>query len=140
MAARERRLAPSNGGVFVPKTTVLSATDVQRAATRIAHEIIERNRGVEGVALPGLQTWRVAGRAPGPGHRPHRAHLPVPLGTLDVAFYRDDIDCAPSCLSRPFVPVDLTARTVICARRRRALHQPHRRNPTLNSVVDLGRP
>ena len=42
----------------------MTADDVQRAVTRIAHEIIERNHGLDGVVLVGLQTGRrLAGRA-----------------------------------------------------------------------------
>ena len=59
MAERERRLTPPRGGVFVPRTKVLSAEDVQRALRRVAHEIAERNRGLEDVVLVGLQTGGV---------------------------------------------------------------------------------
>ena len=59
MAERERRLTPPRGGVFVPRVQVLTAQDVQRALTRIAHEIIERNHGLEDVVLVGLQTGGV---------------------------------------------------------------------------------
>jgi pyrimidine operon attenuation protein / uracil phosphoribosyltransferase len=82
---------------------VMTAADVQRAATRIAHEIIERNRGLDGVVLAGIQrggVWladqlaetveRIEGR-------------PVPTGSLDVAFHRDDIGL------RPVVPAGSTS-------------------------------
>jgi pyrimidine operon attenuation protein/uracil phosphoribosyltransferase len=59
LAERERRLTPPRGGVFVPRVQVLTAQDVQRALTRIAHEIIERNHGLEDVVLVGLQTGGV---------------------------------------------------------------------------------
>ena len=39
----------------IEASTVLSADDVRRAITRIAHEIVERNHGVEGLVLVGLQ-------------------------------------------------------------------------------------
>ena len=59
MAERERRLTPPRGGVFVPRVQVLTPEDVQRALTRIAHEIVERNRGLEDVVVVGLQTGGV---------------------------------------------------------------------------------
>ena len=44
MAERERRLTPPFGGVFVARTRVMSAEDVDRATWRMAHEIIERTQ------------------------------------------------------------------------------------------------
>jgi pyrimidine operon attenuation protein/uracil phosphoribosyltransferase len=73
----------------------MSESDVQRAIRRIAHEIIERNHGLESVALVGLQTGgvplvhRIADAlAEIDGKRP-------PTGALDVALYRDDIGLRP---------------------------------------------
>lgn len=73
----------------------MSSADVTRAIRRISHEIIERNQGLEGVALVGLQTGgvplaqRIADTlAEIEGVRP-------PTGALDVALYRDDIGLRP---------------------------------------------
>jgi pyrimidine operon attenuation protein / uracil phosphoribosyltransferase len=73
----------------------MAAADVQRAIKRIGHEIVERNHGLDGVVLVGLQTGGVplAGRiadalAETNGTRP-------PTGSLDVALYRDDIGLRP---------------------------------------------
>ena len=95
MAERERRLARPDRKVFVPRSTVMSADDVRRALVRIAHEIVERNHGLDGVVVVGLQTGGV----------PLAERLveavrsiegtAVPFGTLDVAFYRDDIGLRP---------------------------------------------
>ena len=49
MAERERRITPPYGGVFVARKRVMDAEAVRRAVTRIAHEIIERNAGLEDV-------------------------------------------------------------------------------------------
>ena len=87
MAERERRITPPYGGVFVARTQVLDADDVRRAVWRMAHEIIERNHGLDGVVLIGLQTggvpsprrWpRPSSRstAPRPAARHARRRLP----------------------------------------------------------------
>ncbi len=95
MAERERALAPPAGGVFVPRAQVMSADDLRRAVTRIAHEIVERNHGLEGLALVGLQTGGV------PLARRLAAELgrieddTPPVATLDATFYRDDIGLRP---------------------------------------------
>ena len=78
----------------------MSVDDVRRALVRIAHEIIERNHGTEELVVVGLQTGGV----------PLAARLvellreidgtDVPFGTLDVAFYRDDIGLAARAARR----------------------------------------
>jgi pyrimidine operon attenuation protein/uracil phosphoribosyltransferase len=82
---------------------VLNADDVRRAVTRIAHEIVERNRGLDGVVIVGLArggTWlaerlgEVIGQIE-PGEGP-------PVGVLDVSLHRDDIGL------RPVVPGSVT--------------------------------
>jgi len=95
VAERERRLTPPYGGVFVARTRVMTADDMQRALWRIAHEIIERNHGLDAVVLVGLQTGGIElARALADTLQQIEA-VEVPVGTLDVAFYRDDIGLRP---------------------------------------------
>ena len=60
MAERERSHTRPRGAVFVPRAQVMSAADVHRAVTRMAHEIAERNRGLHDLVLIGLQTGGIA--------------------------------------------------------------------------------
>ncbi|HEX6237957.1 MAG TPA: bifunctional pyr operon transcriptional regulator/uracil phosphoribosyltransferase PyrR [Acidimicrobiales bacterium] len=114
MAERERRSTPPFGGVFVARTQVLDRDDVRRAIWRMAHEILERNHGLDDLVLIGLQTGGVpfAGALADAldkidGHRP-------PLGMLDVAFHRDDIGLRPVLPSAVTeIPCDLTGRIVV---------------------------
>jgi pyrimidine operon attenuation protein/uracil phosphoribosyltransferase len=100
-------LTPGHGATTGPRTPtgpreVLSADDVRRALTRIAHEIVERNHGTDGIVLVGLQrggVWIAAELATvlaGIGSS-------VPVGSLDVSFHRDDVGL------RPIVPGHVTA-------------------------------
>ena len=59
MAERERSHTRPLGGVFVAHSQVLTSADVQRALTRMAHEVVERNGGLTDVILIGLQTGLV---------------------------------------------------------------------------------
>jgi pyrimidine operon attenuation protein/uracil phosphoribosyltransferase len=59
MAERERRMTRPYGGVFVARAEVMSADEIARALRRMAHEIIERNHGLENIVLVGLQTGGV---------------------------------------------------------------------------------
>ena len=149
MAERERLLtaarigvaAPVNApaGVFVPRAQVMSADDVRRALTRIAHEVVERNHGLEGVALVGLQTGGA------PLARRLAAELEriegtaVPIATLDATFYRDDIGL------RPLVPeaashitFDLGGLTVVLVDD--VLFTGRTVRAALNALNDYGRP
>jgi pyrimidine operon attenuation protein / uracil phosphoribosyltransferase len=114
VAERERRLTRPSGRVFVPRAQVMSPDDVRRALVRVAHEVVERNHGIESLVVIGLQTGgvplaerlaaeleRIEGSAP-------------PTGTLDVAFYRDDIGLRPVLPEEvTSIPCDLTGRTVV---------------------------
>jgi pyrimidine operon attenuation protein/uracil phosphoribosyltransferase len=114
LAERERRLTPPFGGVFHARTQVMSAADVRRAIRRIAHEIIERNHGLENVTVVGLQTGGVplARRIVDAlveieGVRP-------PSGSLDVALYRDDIGLRPVLPEAVTdIPFDVSGMTVV---------------------------
>ena len=114
---------PPDGGVFrseaVAPKTVLGADDVRRAITRIAHEIIERNRGVDGVVLIGLQrggVW-IAHALAEAISRIEPARLEsgmVPVGSVDVSMYRDDIGLRPILPgSVTDIPVDLDQAVVV---------------------------
>ena len=114
MAERERALAPPYGGVFVARTTVMDAEEVKRATWRMAHEIIERNPEIDDLVLVGLQTggvWLASNLARVIGEVTGRD---VVIGTLDVAFYRDDIGLRPVLPEATTeIPVEVTGRTVI---------------------------
>jgi pyrimidine operon attenuation protein/uracil phosphoribosyltransferase len=74
----------------------MSADDIRRALTRIAHEIIERNRGLDGVVLVGMQrggTWVADRLAEVIATIEPGSHVPV--GSLDPTFHRDDIGLRP---------------------------------------------
>src|SRR4029079_10155521 len=72
----------------------MSADDVRRATTRMAHEILERNRGLDGVVVLGVRTggvwlrWRL-------GDESARIERPVPVGSVDASLFRDDIRMRP---------------------------------------------
>lgn len=82
--------------------TVLHAEDVSRALTRIAHEIIESNKGAEGLVILGIPTRGVAlaNRLARIIARIDGESL-VPTGQLDVTMYRDDLALQPTRSPHP---------------------------------------
>lgn len=73
---------------------VLGPDDVRRAVTRMAHEIIERNHGLDRVALIGLQRGGVW-LAEALGSEIARIEHVIPVGSIDASLYRDDIGLRP---------------------------------------------
>jgi pyrimidine operon attenuation protein/uracil phosphoribosyltransferase len=114
MGERESELARPGGRAIVAKATVMSADDVNRALRRIAHEIVEHNHGTEDLVVIGL----AAGGTPLAGRIAtllgEIAGQEVPLGSLDVSFYRDDVGTRavlPGSVTR--MPGDLTGKVVV---------------------------
>lgn len=131
--------AAREGGRFVFRAKVFDADELRRAHTRIAHEIVERNHGASGLVLIGLYT-----RGPVIARRLAEAvgafeGVQVPVGALDVAFYRDDIglrDVAP--IGRTEIPVDVGGRTVVIVDD--VLFTGRTARAALDALTELGRP
>jgi pyrimidine operon attenuation protein/uracil phosphoribosyltransferase len=139
LAERERRVTPPYGGVFVPRSQVLDADGVGRAVIRIAHEVLERNAGAGNLVIVGLQTGGVplAGRLADELERIEGSEVPV--GTLDVAFYRDDIGLRPVLPEAATeIPVDLGGRTVVLVDD--VLFTGRTVRAALDALTDFGRP
>jgi pyrimidine operon attenuation protein / uracil phosphoribosyltransferase len=136
---RERTLVSPVGGVFRGRAVVMDGADVRRATWRIAHEILEHNRGADNLVLVGLQTggvWiasalaEVVRAVSGTG---------VPVGALDVAYYRDDIGLRPVLpVAATKIPVDLGGAVVVLCDD--VLFTGRTVRAALNALSDLGRP
>ena len=99
----------------MPQTTIiLNATAMQRALTRIAHEIAERNENGAEVALIGIQRGGVTLARQLGGILSGIWSQPVPVGTIDVGMHRDDLDrhAAPN-MHPTEIPFDVNGKTVI---------------------------
>ena len=73
------------------KAVIMDEAAVRRALTRIAHEIVENNRGAEGLSLIGIQRRGVTLARMLSRLIEQIAHVSLPIGTLDITFYRDDL-------------------------------------------------
>src|SRR5664280_1396167 len=92
----------------------MSAEDVRRVTTRMAHEIAERNRGLQHVVLIGLQTGGVGIARRLAEALAEAEGVTIPVGILDVAFYRDDIGLRPVLPEAVTdISFDLTGATVV---------------------------
>lgn len=77
-------------GTTSPKAVIMDETAVNRAMTRIAHEILERNEGCEDLALVGIVTRGDLLAKKLAEEIKEIEGVDVPLGSLDISFYRDD--------------------------------------------------
>ena len=119
---------------------VLQGADIARALTRIAHEIVEQSRGADDLVLLGIPT-RGAFLAERLGViladiAPH----PIPVGTIDVTMYRDDLAHQPTRVSVPTVlpPGGIDGRTVVLVDD--VLYSGRTIRAALDAISDLGRP
>ena len=80
--------------------TVLDASDISRALSRISHEILERNKGADALVLLGIPSRGV----PLAERMASVEGVSVPVGSLDVTMYRDDLRLKPA---RTLMPTDI---------------------------------
>ena len=78
------------------KRTVLSSDDIRRAITRISHEILEQNRGVENLLLLGIPTRGIQLATRIAQVIKEHSATEVSVGSLDVTMYRDDLADQPT--------------------------------------------
>ena len=120
--------------------TVLDARDIARALTRIAHEILERNKGATDLVLLGIPTGGVP-----LAHRIARRiaeveSTHVPVGSLDVTMYRDDLRSQPTRRAHKTAlpPGGIDGKVVVLVDD--VLFSGRTIRAALDALADLGRP
>lgn len=73
------------------RKNIMDASDVARASTRLAHELIERNKGTDDLVLIGIQRRGVPLAKRVAGLVRQFEGVEIPVGMLDITFYRDDL-------------------------------------------------
>jgi pyrimidine operon attenuation protein/uracil phosphoribosyltransferase len=118
---------------------VLAADDVARALKRMAHEILERNRGAGRLVLMGIRTRGVPLAERLAANLAEIEGVAVPQGQLDVTLYRDDYArTGPLPLGRTAFPGDIDGRVVVLVDD--VLYTGRTVRAALDAVVDHGRP
>ena len=125
---------------FVKKNVIMDADAMRRAIVRIAHEIIERNKGVDNVVLVGIRTRGVpiAERLAAAIKEIEKVELPV--GMLDIPLYRDDLSTLaynPVCHGTE-IDFDVDGKTVILVDD--VLYTGRTIRCALDAIIDMGRP
>ncbi|MCL2606869.1 MAG: bifunctional pyr operon transcriptional regulator/uracil phosphoribosyltransferase PyrR [Coriobacteriia bacterium] len=123
----------------VVKTTVMTSDDVKRSLMRISHEILEANGGSDNVALVGIVTHGNNVASAIADNIYAIEGTKVPVGTLDISLYRDDIATKLSpVLHRTDIPFDVSNKTIVLVDD--VLFTGRTIRAAMDAVIDFGRP
>jgi len=129
----------SNSATDVVKTTVMTSDDVARSLMRITHEILEANGGSDNVALVGIVTHGNNFAAKIAENITRIEGKSVPVGTLDISLYRDDVATKLSpVLHRTDIPFDVSDKTIVLIDD--FLFTGRTIRAAMDAVMDFGRP
>lgn len=118
---------------------LLNKLDLDRVLSRIAHEVIEKNKGVEGLCLVGIQRGGVhlAMRLSARIKAIEGAEIPV--GSLDISLYRDDLDMRGHPVVRETdIPFDINGKRIILVDD--VLFTGRSIRAAMDALIDFGRP
>jgi pyrimidine operon attenuation protein / uracil phosphoribosyltransferase len=124
------------------KTDILDEQAINRALTRIAHEILEKNKGGEDLVIVGIKTRGVPLAKRLQEKIKKIEGITIPIGELDITLYRDDLQMAvendePEILATD-IPVDISNKIVILIDD--VLYTGRTVRAAMDAVMDVGRP
>jgi pyrimidine operon attenuation protein/uracil phosphoribosyltransferase len=119
---------------------IMSAQEMRRALTRIAHEVVEQNQGCEDVVVVGIYTRGVTLARRLAACIRGIEGLDVPVGALDIGLYRDDLSDLelPPKLHPSDIPSDIAGKRVVLVDD--VLYTGRSTRAAMDALVDFGRP
>jgi pyrimidine operon attenuation protein / uracil phosphoribosyltransferase len=119
---------------------VLDDMEIKRTLSRMAHEIVERNKGLSDIVLVGIQTGGVHLARRMAAKLREIEGIDLPVGSLDITLYRDDLAgrSEARAFSRTEIPVDITGKKVILVDD--VLFTGRTIRAAMDEVIDFGRP
>jgi pyrimidine operon attenuation protein/uracil phosphoribosyltransferase len=124
----------------VAEREILSADEIRRALVRIAHEIVEKHGGTDGLALVGVQRRGVPLANRIAVFIAEHEQVTVPVGAIDITFYRDDLSMVAHqpVVKGTDLPFDLTDLTVVLVDD--VLYTGRTVRAGMDALIDFGRP
>jgi len=124
----------------MPEKVVMTQEEMRRALVRIAHEVLEKNRGTEGLVFVGMQTRGVPLAQRLADIINEFEHVEVPAGALDIGLYRDDLpflEVQP--VIRPSaIPTGIEGKSVVLVDD--VLFTGRSIRAAMDALIDYGRP
>lgn len=122
------------------KAQILDAEGIRRALTRIAHEVLERNKGTQDLALIGVRRRGVPLAQRLVTRIREIEGTTVPMGMIDITLYRDDLSQLGyhPVLRRTEVPFSINGKKIILVDD--VLFTGRTIRAALDAIIDLGRP
>ena len=122
------------------KQPTLSEEEINRALTRIAHEILERNKGTENLVLVGIRTRGVVLARRLARKIQEIEQVEVPMGILDITLYRDDVGSGKQTpeLKATEIPFSIEGKTVVLVDD--VLYTGRTIRAAIDALMDFGRP
>ncbi len=125
---------------LVEKNKIMDADGIRRAITRIAHEIIEKNKGTDDLALIGIRRRGVPLAERLRAKIKEIEGIALPMGVLDITLYRDDLttlDHQP-VVHRTEVPFSIHGKKIVLVDD--VLYTGRTVRAALDAIIDIGRP
>jgi len=124
----------------MPEKTLMSPEDIERALVRVAHEIVERNKGARQIVLVGMQTRGVPLAQRLAVTIQSLEGITIPVGSLDIGLYRDDLSSLElkPVIQRTDVPTDITGKQVVLVDD--VFYTGRSIRAAMDALMDLGRP
>ncbi|HZJ56887.1 MAG TPA: bifunctional pyr operon transcriptional regulator/uracil phosphoribosyltransferase PyrR [Clostridia bacterium] len=125
---------------MLEKAQIMDEAGINRALTRIAHEIIERNKGIQGVVLIGIQRRGVPLAYRLAQNIKEYEGVKIPVGILDITLYRDDLSTLAEhpVINSTDIPFDINGKTVVMVDD--VLFTGRTARAAMDALIDLGRP
>lgn len=119
---------------------LMSGQDMERALVRIAHEILERNKGAQNLVLVGMQTRGVPLAQRLALTIKQLEDVEIPVGSLDISLYRDDLSSLQlkPVVQRTEVPTDVTGKHIVLVDD--VFYTGRSIRAAMDAIMDLGRP
>jgi pyrimidine operon attenuation protein / uracil phosphoribosyltransferase len=132
----------------MPEKLIMSGDDIRRSLARIAHEIIERNPAMENLLLVGMKTRGVPLARRLSANLRRFEDIDVPVGALDISWYRDDLPIenrqkSQSAHPQPFVsgtnlPINIAGKMIVLVDD--VLYTGRSTRAAMDALTDIGRP